>query len=703
MKRAKKGVDYDKTLETLLSSVDVLPSCDKAMGECLEKLRLRTLWDILRHTPRRYQDRSRIMPLSQLKVDEEVCAKGKVVSLRKIQQRNRRYRTEVTIEDDSKGRLTAVYFAQAGYFHKMFQKNDEVIFFGKVANYNGKAQISHPEFEIIENPMEFKMAGILAIYASTEGLEQKQMRRLVFEALKVCQDHLLPTLPKSLEEKREMLTLFEAIRCIHFPKTMAEIDEADKRLDYEEIFHMQLGLLAKRQFLTQKKKLQVTKASKEVHKRINDLIPFDLTGAQKRVIQEIINDFGKSAPMNRLVQGDVGSGKTVVAVYALLVKIAAGEQVAFMAPTEILAEQHFRSLQKLLPSAKFDIILLTGRTKKKDRSKILEGLADGSYPLVIGTHALVTGTVKFKNLGLAIIDEQHKFGVLQRADLQSKGQNPDVLVMTATPIPRTLSLTLYGDLHVSIIDEMPPGRQEIVTKQVASNHRKTMNNHIKKEIKKGRQVYMVFPLVEESEKLDLQAASTAYEKLKVGEFKEFRLGLIHGKLKGDLKEKVMKDFREGKIDILISTVVIEVGVDVPNATVMLIEHAERFGLATLHQLRGRIGRGEHKSYCFLISFSKGKDSQLRLSTLCNHLDGFKVAEVDLELRGAGDYFGTRQSGTPGSRIGRILHNLPLISFARQDALELLDDDPQLESDDVKGCHFGYRLQFSYSMNLSSIA
>jgi len=696
-------LDYKKALEMLLSPVTELPTCREDVAKSLEKLRLRSLWDLLRHTPRRYQDRSQIRPISQLKEKEEACVRAKIVSNRKVFQRNNRYRTEITVKDECGGRLTAVFFAQAGFFHRLFQKNDEIIFFGKIKKYKERVQLSHPEFEIIENPLEFKMAGILSVYKLSDGLEQKVMRRLVFEALKICQHQLLTTVPKNLERKRDLISLFEAIRCTHFPKKMEELHAADTRLDYEEIFHMQLGLLAKRQFLNQKQKVATTNASPQVHQRIKKLLPFELTTAQQRVVTEILNDFSKNTPMNRLVQGDVGSGKTLVAVYALLVKIAAGEQVAFMAPTEILAEQHYRNLCKLLPSAKFEIILLTGKTPQKDRKYILEGLADGRFPLVIGTHALTTTKVKFKKLGLAIIDEQHKFGVLQRADLQNKGQHPDVLVMTATPIPRTLSLTLYGDLHVSVIDEMPPGRQEIETKKVHTNHRKTMTKDIKKQIMAGRQVYMIFPLVEESEKLDLQAATQAYEELQEEEYSEFRIGLLHGKMKSEEKAQVMRQFRNHEIDILVSTVVVEVGVDVPNATVMLIEHAERYGLAQLHQLRGRIGRGEHKSFCYLITNTKNKDSEFRLSTLCKHLDGFKVAEVDLELRGAGDYFGTRQSGTPGSRIGRILHNLPLISFARQDALELLDNDPKLEATECEGCHFGYRLQFSYSMNLTSIA
>lgn len=690
-------------LQVLLAPVIRVPGCDAETAELLEKLRIRSVWDLLRHYPRRYQDRSVVTPIAEAASHKEATVQGTVQSVRRLKLRfKRRYRTEVDITDET-GQLTAVYFARPTFYRKQFKKGQRVIFFGRTGSYRGRPQLHQPEFEILEGELTREKQGLVPIYPATEGIDQFQFRRLLESALTLATPHLPRTLPESLENERGLVSLAEAFRTIHQPATAEEITAGNERLDYEELFHMQLGLVTRRRLVKVDQKPRATTCPEAVHKRIRELIPHTLTGAQERVIGEILEDFSGTAPMNRLLQGDVGSGKTLVAAYAMLVKVADRQQVALMAPTEILAEQHFRTLKSLLPSAKFEIALLTGRTPAAEKKRIRAGLADGSLPMIVGTHALVSSGTKFDTLGLVVVDEQHKFGVLQRADLQRKGHHPDVLVMTATPIPRTLSLTLYGDLDVSVIDEMPPGRQAVVTKKIHPNHRVRMEQAVRREIKKGRQAFYIYPLVEESEKVDLQAATGGLIDLDEAVYPDLRCALLHGKMKGDEKEAVMTRFRNGDVDILVSTIVVEVGVDVPNATVMVIEHAERFGLAQLHQLRGRIGRGAHKSTCYLVADPKTEEGQKRIATMCRSQDGFTIAEVDLELRGAGDHFGTRQSGQPGSRIGRVLHNLPLISQARNDAEALLEADPKLEHPENAGCHLGYRLQFAYTLNLTSIA
>jgi ATP-dependent DNA helicase RecG len=689
-------------LKILLSPLERLSAYRKEFEEAFQKLRIRSLWDLLRHYPRRYQDRSQLIPLAEVGKHKEVAVKGEVISVRRLKLRfKRRYRTEIVIRDAS-GTLTAVFFARASFYHKAFKRGEKVIFFGRSGLYKGRPQIHQPEFEKLSADIPAR-GKITPVYPLSEGLEQYQLRQLIDETLRLTRGHLPDTVPAKYMEKRCLPPLQRAYEIIHQPENLRQLEEADKRLDYEELFMMQLGLVSRRKLVRKEKKLRPTLLEKGVEKRIRELLPFPLTGAQERVLAQIVRDFAAPSPMNRLLQGDVGSGKTIVAIIALLIKIANRQQVALMAPTEILAEQHFNTLQRLLPEARFRMALLSGKTKGKEREALKKDLASGEISLLVGTHALIYSSIAFQELSLVIIDEQHKFGVLQRADLQRKGFHPDVLVMTATPIPRTLSLPLYGDLDVSVLDEFPPGRKSILTKKVHPRHRQRMNQNILKELRKGRQAYCIYPLIEESEKMDLQAATEGFKSLKNGVFQDFRIGLLHGRLSPSEKQEVMEKFKNKDIDILVATVVIEVGIDVPNASVMVIENAERFGLAQLHQLRGRIGRGGHASFCYLMADPKSENAQLRLAALCRSADGFKVAEMDLELRGAGDYFGTRQHGQPGSRIGRILHNLPLISEARQDAVELLQEDPLLEKKENRGCHFGYRLQFAYTLNLTSIA
>ncbi|MGB2867258.1 MAG: ATP-dependent DNA helicase RecG, partial [Bacteroidota bacterium] len=494
-------------------------------------------------------------------------------------------------------------------------------------------------------------------------------------------------------KKHTLVPLSEAIQNIHFPPDLGALYSATDRLKFDELFFLQLMLAMKKNGLVEKPGISFRTES-PLARRLVDALPFELTKAQRRVLKEIATDMGATPPMNRLLQGDVGSGKTIVAALSALVAIDNGYQVAFMAPTEVLAEQHYKTLGAYLSGMPVNVRLLIGGQKKKLREDILEDIRSGGAALVVGTHALIESNVNFHKLGLVIIDEQHRFGVLQRATLQQKGTTPDVLVMTATPIPRTLAMTLYGDLDISTIDELPANRRLIKTAVRTESQKQKVYDFVKSEVQSGRQVYIVFPLIEESEKLDLKAATKEFELLQKKVFPEASLGLLHGRMKSEEKDDVMSRFKSGKIHILVSTTVIEVGIDVPNASVMIIENAERFGLSQLHQLRGRVGRGTDQSYCILISNAqlyakslKGLDpdelereelnAKTRLETMVNTGDGFKIAEVDLRLRGPGDFFGTKQSGVPGLRLANLVEDVELVSRARTEAFDLVHRDPQL--------------------------
>jgi ATP-dependent DNA helicase RecG len=509
-------------------------------------------------------------------------------------------------------------------------------------------------------------------------------RALVHQALQTLPDDVSDPLPPVVRRRHQLIDRRAALEQVHFPPASASMADlnafrspAHRRLIFEEFFLFQLGIVLRRRRADAERKRRavvVTDATREAVRRV---LPFKLTGDQKTVIREIVTDMQRPQPMNRLLQGDVGSGKTIVALMAALVAMENGLQVAFMAPTEILAEQHYFNIRRLLDASRFRITLLTGATPARKRREILAELAGGSIHMVIGTHALVQEDVAFHELGLAIIDEQHRFGVLQRATLRAKGLHPDVLVMTATPIPRTLALTTYGDLDVSVMREMPPGRQPISTTARPESRRDEVHAFVRREIERGRQAYIIYPLVEESAKVDLKAATEMADHLSQDVFPEFRVALLHGRMKQDAKDRVMNAFVRGEFDILVSTTVIEVGIDVSNATLMVVEHAERFGLSQLHQLRGRVGRGAHKSYCILLYQSPlSEQGRERLKALTDTSDGFEIAERDLQLRGPGDFFGTRQSGMPTLRVGDLLRDHALMEDARREAVAALDDRGQ---------------------------
>lgn len=656
----------------------------KGVGEAraaeLNKIGIDTIQDLLDYIPRRYLDRSTISKINQISAGDEITIVGHVVKIKKIPRP--RLRVVVTIYDKT-GLLDGVWFNQADYFYKIFKKDQEVAFSGKIGFYRGW-QIIHPDFDIIEESKEQLHTGqIIPLYRSNQqlkscGLSSRGFRRIVFNALEKYQDNILENLPKKMIEKYQLLSRDVALRLVHFPKSLNQINQSLRRLKYEELFYFQL-LMAIRHHLFRlpASGIMMMTEGKIVRDILNQL-PFQLTNSQRRVLKEIYHDLKSGQPMNRLLQGEVGSGKTLVALITALIAIENGYQVALMAPTEILSEQHYINISDLLSRTKIKPTLLMGSLKNSVKEKRYEALQKGEIDLVIGTHALFQESVIFKKLGLIIIDEQHRFGVLQRSELIKKGFNPHVLVMTATPIPRTLAMTLYGDLDTSIIAELPPGRKAVVTVWRDEGRIKDIYKFLKERLNADEQVYIVYPLIDESEKIDLKAATESYQKLCKEIFPDHTIGLLHGRLPNEEKELVMQQFKDKKIDILVSTTVIEVGVDIPNATIMLIEHAERFGLSQLHQLRGRVGRSTQKSYCILVTPRNiSEEAVQRLKMMEKTLDGFKIAEADLRLRGSGEFFGTRQHGLPDLKFTDLVKDQRIIQIARDDAFKLITKDPQL--------------------------
>jgi ATP-dependent DNA helicase RecG len=652
-------------------------------AELLEKIGIKIIEDLVYYLPRKYLDRSKITQISKLIVNDDATIVGKIQTFGIKQGRMKRF---VAIVSDGSGYLQCIWFNQWQRFLKVFQVGETVAFSGKVKYYEGYEMI-HPDFDKLSDESDednFLHTGIIIpLYPSSEalsksGLDSRGFRRIFKAVVRDDNSFISESLPDYIVKKNNLLSLNEAIRAVHFPKDYNELDLAYNRLKFEEFFYLEL-LLAyrKRELIIENKGIKFEKWG-ELTKKLSEKLPFKLTDAQKRVANEIWHDMKSSKPMNRLIQGDVGSGKTIVALISMLIAVENGYQSAMMAPTEILAEQHYLTVKRLLEELGVHVVLLVGGQRKSVREKVYEEIENGKAQIILGTHALIEEDVKFHKLGLVVIDEQHRFGVMQRARLREKGLHPDVLVMTATPIPRTLALTVYGDLDVSIIDELPKGRKPIKTILYKETDRQKVYKFLREEIQKGRQAYIVYPLVEESEKIDLKAAVESYEVLRKEIFPDLKLSLIHGRMKNDEKDSVMQSFKNGEIDILVSTTVIEVGVDVPNATVMLIEHAERFGLTQLHQLRGRVGRGEHQSYCLLIAqYGKDDDARKRLKTLEGSTDGFNIAEVDLELRGPGEFFGTRQHGLPDLKIANVVIDGQILSKAREEAFAVIKNDPEL--------------------------
>jgi ATP-dependent DNA helicase RecG len=638
----------------------------------LERLGIHTPRDLLYYFPRTYQDRSQIENISGLENGITSMVEGKVFNARSYNTRGWRNIFEISVADGT-GILLVKWFNQP-YLSDIFQVDNHVFLYGKVSLYKQALQMVNPEYEIVsEENGSGESVAITPVYSLTEDMRQPRFRKLMKMVVDE-QTHLVDEIfTADILKKHKFMPITFAIKNIHFPDSFDSLEESKKRLKYEEFFMFEAAMALRKRNIKEARGYKF-RIGQNVENHIYKLFPFKLTHSQEKAIRDIHDDMCSERPMNRLLQGDVGSGKTVVAIYALLAAIANGFQTALMAPTEILAEQHHRTLKGFLADAKVRVLLLTGGSKAKLRKENIERIRQGEVDLVVGTHALIERDVEFKKLGLVVIDEQHKFGVMQRTRLRQKGHKPqpDVLVMTATPIPRTLSLTVFGDLDISIIDELPPGRTPVKTYRVTARKQNEAYEFIRKEVKSGRQVFVVYPLVEESEKLDLKAATKEAKRLQEDVFPELKVGLLHGQMKSDVKDKMMSDFLNHKYDVLVSTIVIEVGIDVPNATIMAIEHAERFGLAQLHQLRGRIGRSSHQSYCLLFGTPKSAESRQRLRIMLETNDGFRIAEEDLRLRGPGEFFGTRQHGLPEFKIGDIINDYPILKLARDDAFELVN-------------------------------
>jgi ATP-dependent DNA helicase RecG len=643
----------------------------------LRRLEIETAEDLLAHFPRRHEDRREFPRFPHEESQQPICLCGEVTKTQLRRFGGWKKIFEATLEESQANALSEPIVCRwfnLHYVQKMIATGQRLVVFGKPKLRGKRICIDHPEFEVIENDEEISIhfRRITPIYPATEGLSQRVLRGLIYRTLEETGDSSLGSiLPNELEDGRRGT----ALRDIHFPASMEALAHAREHLVLSEFFTMQMAI-ASRRFESSIRSGQSHCGAGKLLEKFLRTLPFDLTAAQERVIKELRHDLASNHAMNRLLQGDVGSGKTVVAIAAVLLAIEAGFQTAIMAPTQILADQHYQVLRRWLEPLDIKIALRTG-TRNED--SFLPLIAGEEEPdVIVGTHALLYESVSFEKLGLAVIDEQHKFGVAQRARLTSREPPPDVLVMTATPIPRTLTMTVYGDLDVSIIDEMPRDRGKIVTARRDSSKLPEMLMFLRRELEGGRQVYVIYPLIDESEKLDVKAAATEFELWRE-RLRPFRCELLHGRIPSPQKQAIMERFRRGETSVLISTTVIEVGVDIPNATIMLVENAERFGLAQLHQLRGRIGRGEHKSYCILLSDDESEETSAKLRVLEKTSNGFEVAEADWDLRGPGDLLGTAQSGLPGLKLGNLKTDAALMRRARAAAMHIFQDDPRLEA------------------------
>jgi ATP-dependent DNA helicase RecG len=672
----------------LETPIEYLKGVGPSRGELLRKeLGIHTYKDLLNFYPNRYIDRTRYYRINELTTGNtaEVQIIGKIIHIKTVEQK--RGKRLVAVFTDGTGEMELVWFQGHKWIRESLKLNVPLVVFGKTTSFNNIFSMAHPEIELQHEHQQSLRSAMQPVYPSTEtltnrGVSNRVVNKMIQQLFLETQAKFAETLPSYLMEELQLIPKNAALFNIHFPKSADALAKARFRLKFEELFFIQLQLITKN--LIRKHKIK-GHPFKNVGERFNDFfqnhLPFDLTNAQKRVLKEIRNDMGNPAQMNRLLQGDVGSGKTIVALMSMLLALDNGFQSCLMAPTEILANQHFNGLTELSKDLNINIRILTGSTKTADRKIIHEELENGNLDIIIGTHALLEDKVQFKNLGLAVIDEQHRFGVEQRSKLWKKNEiPPHVLVMTATPIPRTLAMSLYGDLDISVIDELPPGRKPIQTVHRFDSSRLKVWKFIKDEIAKGRQIYIVYPLIQESEKMDYKDLMDGYESISRDfPLPQYSVSIVHGKMKPADKDSEMKRFSEGKTNIMVATTVIEVGVNIPNASVMIIESAERFGLSQLHQLRGRVGRGAEQSYCILMTGPKlSNDSKTRMETMVRTNDGFEIAEVDLKLRGPGDLMGTQQSGVLNLQIADIVLDRDILQLARHHAIKLLKDDAPME-------------------------
>ncbi|WP_026704988.1 ATP-dependent DNA helicase RecG [Flavobacterium soli] len=671
----------------LQTPIEYLKGVGPNRGELLRKeLGIHKYQDLINLFPNRYIDRTRYYKINELQNNNaEVQIIGKIINIKTVEQK-RGKRLVATFVDDT-GQMELVWFQGHKWIRESLKLNVVVVIFGKCTSFNGLFNMAHPEIELLSEHEQSLRSAMQPVYPSTEtltnrGLSNRAINKMMQQLFLETQALFSETLPDYLVNELKLIPKNVALFNIHFPKSADLLAKAQFRLKFEELFFIQLQLITKN--LIRKHKIKGHPFDK-VGENFNDFfknhLPFDLTNAQKRVIKEIRNDMGNNAQMNRLLQGDVGSGKTIVALMSMLLALDNGFQACLMAPTEILANQHFKGLTELAQNLDINIKILTGSTKTADRKIIHEELENGTLHILIGTHALLEDKVQFHNLGLAVIDEQHRFGVEQRSKLWKKNDiPPHILVMTATPIPRTLAMSLYGDLDISVIDELPPGRKPIETVHRFDSNRLKVWKFIKDEIAKGRQIYIVYPLIQESEKMDYKDLMDGYESISRDfPLPEYAISIVHGKMKPADKDAEMERFSKGKTQIMVATTVIEVGVNIPNASVMIIESAERFGLSQLHQLRGRVGRGAEQSYCIMMTSHKlSSDSKIRMETMVRTNDGFEIAEVDLKLRGPGDLMGTQQSGVLNLQIADIVRDKDILQLARHHAMKILKDDAPME-------------------------
>lgn len=653
----------------LSDPVTALKGVGTVRSQQLLKLGIETIQDLICFFPRTYEDRTKFLPLNQLQVGQSVCFQAMVTSPPRTSyvKKNLIY-TKCTISDHT-ARLRVTWFNQP-WMSEDLQAGRVYCFYGTLSGDERRYEIMNPVVEALDAPPTVTRC-IIPVYPLTKGLTSKMLQQLIHQALNLCGETLQEILPVDLRQQEDFMPVLEAYREVHWPTEKQRLERARRRLVFEEFFLYSLGLGLMKSRHTCKTNYP---CKKPIPESFYSLLPFSLTGAQQRALDDISTDLLSGQTMNRLVQGDVGSGKTMVALGAMLQIVENGYQAALMAPTELLAAQHYNTISSFLEPLGISCLLLTGATPTAQRRRYLDDMATGVAQIVIGTHALFSDTTQFCNLGLVVIDEQHRFGVRQRAALASKASAPHILVLSATPIPRTLALILYGDLSVCVIDELPPGRKPIDTFLIGEHHRARLNGFIRQHTDAGHQVYVVCPTVEESEENDLTAADTTFDRLS-RTFPDLKIGLIHGKLNSDSKENVMGAFLRGEIQILVATTVIEVGVDVKNATLMIIENADRFGLSQLHQLRGRVGRGSDKSYCILVSDNRSTETRMRLKALCGTNDGFEIARQDLSLRGPGDFFGQRQSGLPAFHMASLVTDLEILKQAQVCAQSYLSTCP----------------------------
>ena len=676
-------------IDILQQDIQYLPGVGPNRKKMLsQELGIETFGDLLQYYPYKHVDRSRLYDIGELNGDMPfVQVKGHILSFETFKMSARKERVVAHFTDGTGKVMDLTWFNGGKYAKQSYKIGTEYVIFGRPNVFNGRINVTHPDIDAADK-LELSTMGMQPYYNTTEkmkksGLNSRAIERLTKSLIDIIKDPIAETIPDFITSRLHLMSRDEALRKIHYPQDAKELEKARTRLKFEELFYVQLNILRYASDHRRKYRGYVfSHVGDYFNTFFHQYLPFSLTEAQKRVIREIRKDTGSGKQMNRLLQGDVGSGKTLVALMSMLIALDNGYQACIMAPTEILAEQHLQTIQGFLNGMNIRVELLTGIVKGKKRQAVLDGLLDGSVQILVGTHAVIEDTVQFANLGMVVVDEQHRFGVAQRAKLWTKNTNPPhVLVMTATPIPRTLAMTLYGDLDVSVIDELPPGRKPVVTTHVFDRSMPSLYDGLRKQIQQGRQVYIVFPLIEESEKIDLKNLEDGFEVLRQV-FPEFRLSKVHGKMKPKDKEEEMQRFVKGETQMLVATTVIEVGVNVPNASVMVILEAQRFGLSQLHQLRGRVGRGADQSYCILVTnHQMSEDTRKRIDIMCETNDGFRIAEADLKLRGPGDLEGTQQSGMAFDlKIADIARDGQLVQLARDEAQAIIDEDPECHSD-----------------------